>query len=114
MFSHTIIPMLLKRKLKYHAAAGALALVCSAGSGFGQPPEIPAPSAPMPPVLQNYQPVTAERLKNPESGNWLMIRRTYDGWGYSPLDRSRRRMSKNFGLYGCSRPAKQRSTKRLR
>jgi alcohol dehydrogenase (cytochrome c) len=36
--------------------------------------------------LQNYQPVTAERLKNPESGNWLTIRRTYDGWGYSPLD----------------------------
>jgi alcohol dehydrogenase (cytochrome c) len=30
--------------------------------------------------------VTAERLKNPEPGNWLMIRRTYDGWGYSPLD----------------------------
>ena len=40
----------------------------------------------MPAVLQNYQPVTAERLKNPEAGNWLMIRRTYDGWGYSPLD----------------------------
>ena len=40
----------------------------------------------MPSVLLNYQPVTAERLKNPEDGNWLMIRRTYDGWGYSPLD----------------------------
>jgi alcohol dehydrogenase (cytochrome c) len=36
-------------------------------------------------VLRNYQPVTPERLKNPEDGNWLMIRRTYDGWGYSPL-----------------------------
>ena len=30
--------------------------------------------------------MTAERLKHPEDGNWLMIRRTYDGWGYSPLD----------------------------
>jgi alcohol dehydrogenase (cytochrome c) len=40
----------------------------------------------MPSVLRNYQPVTAERLKKPEDGNWLMIRRTYDGWGYSPLD----------------------------
>jgi len=39
-----------------------------------------------PAVLRDYQPVTAERLKNPEAGNWLMIRRTYDGWGYSPLD----------------------------
>src|SRR5690242_15583411 len=49
-----------------------------------QPP--PAPPAPVPAVLRNYQPVTAERLKNPEAANWLMIRRTYDGWGFSPLD----------------------------
>ena len=40
----------------------------------------------MPAILQNYPAVTAERLKNPEAENWLMIRRTYDGWGYSPLD----------------------------
>jgi len=45
--------------------------------GFGQEP--------MPAVLRHYQPVTAERLRNPEDGNWLMNRRTYDGWGYSPL-----------------------------
>ena len=32
-----------------------------------------------------YPPVTAERLLNPADGDWLMIRRTYDGWGYSPL-----------------------------
>src|SRR5580704_15291656 len=44
------------------------------------------PPAPMPAILQNYQPVTAERLLKPEDGNWPMIRRTYDGWGYSPLD----------------------------
>jgi len=30
--------------------------------------------------------VTAERLRNPEDGDWLMIRRTYNGWGYSPLE----------------------------
>src|SRR2546426_6889821 len=53
-------------------------------AGFAQQP--PDPPASIPPTLQNYQPVTAERLKNPEAGNWLMIRRTYDGWGYSPLD----------------------------
>jgi len=41
---------------------------------------------PIPPVLEKYQTVTSERLKNPEAENWLMIRRTYDGWGYSPLD----------------------------
>src|ERR1035438_4816714 len=49
-------------------------------------PQPPGPAAPMPAVLRNYQPVTADRLKNPEDGNWLSIRRTYDGWGYSPLD----------------------------
>src|SRR6202034_3883546 len=40
----------------------------------------------LPAFAQQYQPVTAERLKHPEDGNWLMLRRTYDGWGYSPLD----------------------------
>jgi len=45
-----------------------------------------APPPPMPEILQSYKPVTAARLRNPEDRNWLMIRRTYDGWGYSPLE----------------------------
>ena len=36
--------------------------------------------------IENYSPVTADRLKNPEPGNWMHYRRTYDGQGYSPLD----------------------------
>ncbi len=36
--------------------------------------------------IENYSPVTADRLKNPEPGNWMLYRRTYDGQGYSPLD----------------------------
>lgn len=51
----------------------------------GQQPR-PQASAPMPAVLQNYRPVTADRLRRPEPGDWLSIRRTYDGWGYSPLN----------------------------
>src|SRR4030095_5026527 len=43
------------------------------------------PADPPPAVLKNYQSVTAERLKNPNDEDWLMIRRTYDGWGFSPL-----------------------------
>ncbi|GAA6736962.1 PQQ-dependent dehydrogenase, methanol/ethanol family [Thermus oshimai] len=35
---------------------------------------------------QIYSPVTDQRLLNPEPGNWLMVRRTYNGWGYSPLE----------------------------
>src|SRR5215831_12991551 len=39
------------------------------------------------PLLKNYKPVTASRLLKPEDGDWLMVRRTYDGWGYSPLEK---------------------------
>jgi alcohol dehydrogenase (cytochrome c) len=63
-------------------AASSLAMLAPLAGQFDQPP----PQAPMPAVLRSYQPVTADRLKNPEDSNWLMVRRTYDGWGYSPLD----------------------------
>jgi alcohol dehydrogenase (cytochrome c) len=33
----------------------------------------------------DYSTVTAKRLNNPESRNWLMYRGNYEGWGYSPL-----------------------------
>ena len=49
-------------------------------------PPAATPAAPMPAVLRDYKPVTAERLKNPDAGDWLMVRRTWDGWGYSPLE----------------------------
>ena len=49
------------------------------------PPQAPSGPTPMPAVLRNYTPVTEARLRNPQDGDWLMIRRTYDGWGYSPL-----------------------------
>src|SRR5262245_61023266 len=51
-----------------------------------QGPAQAPPPAPTPAVLQNYKPLTADRLKKPEDGDWLMVRRTYDGWGYSPLE----------------------------
>ena len=33
-----------------------------------------------------FVPVTDAMLQNPAPGDWLMWRRTLDGWGYSPLD----------------------------
>lgn len=36
--------------------------------------------------ITDYNPVTQERLLNPEPENWLLYRRTYNGWGFSPLD----------------------------
>jgi alcohol dehydrogenase (cytochrome c) len=36
--------------------------------------------------VKNYVPVTPEMLKNPPPGDWLIFRRNYHGWSYSPLD----------------------------
>ena len=35
--------------------------------------------------MSSYAPVTQQRLENPEAGNWLLYRRTYDSHGFSPL-----------------------------
>ena len=78
------------RKILSATLAGVIGLVAAivaqqppAPAATAQPPQ--TPPAPVPAVLQNYKLVTAERLKKPEDGDWLMARRTYDGWGYSPL-----------------------------
>ena len=34
----------------------------------------------------DFAPVTDEMLQDPPASEWLMWRRTLDGWGYSPLD----------------------------
>ena len=75
------------RTLSAVAVVAALALFAFVQINTAQAP-IPAPpaNAPVPTALANYQAVTTQRLLKPEDGNWLMIRRTYDGWGYSPLD----------------------------
>jgi alcohol dehydrogenase (cytochrome c) len=51
------------------------------------------PSGPPPPrghsvtgEVRNYVPVTDAMLKNPPPGDWLMARRNYQAWSYSPLD----------------------------
>ena len=60
-------------------------LMLAAESGPAQQVATP-PAPPVPAILQNYKPVSAERLLKPEDGDWLMVRRTYDGWGYTPLE----------------------------
>ena len=36
--------------------------------------------------IEDFEPVTAEMLLDPDPGDWLMFRRTFDGQGHSPLD----------------------------
>src|SRR5262245_28668008 len=38
----------------------------------------------------SQDPVTDAMLQNPADGDWLMWRRTLNGWGYSPLDQINR------------------------
>src|SRR4249920_2933610 len=70
--------------------AAVLAMAAWTAVINAQQAQTPAPPAPppipMPAILKAYKLVTAERLLKPDPGDWLMVRRTYDGWGYSPLD----------------------------
>jgi alcohol dehydrogenase (cytochrome c) len=79
------------------AAVAAATLVLRAQQPAAQTPtptQLPGPPAPgaplfepppMPAILKQYQTISADRLKNPPDADWPMVRRTYDGWGYSPL-----------------------------
>jgi alcohol dehydrogenase (cytochrome c) len=69
-------------------AGGALALMLAASADAQKPlPPLPTPDTPrpVPAILQQYKPVAADDLTKPADGEWPMYRRTYDGWGYSPL-----------------------------
>ena len=48
--------------------------------------------------IQNYVPVTDDMLRNPPAGDWLMVRRNYQGWSYSPLTQITRDNVKNLRL----------------
>lgn len=79
------------RKLR-GAALGAVAMAAMAGSAWGQGMFPAAPDAFSPKLvaaenapLTKLTPVTDAMLRNPPASDWLMWRRTYNGWGFSPL-----------------------------
>ena len=53
-------------------------------AALGGAPAVPAAAQAQP--ESDFVPVTDEMLQDPAPGDWLMWRRTLDGWGYSPLD----------------------------
>jgi alcohol dehydrogenase (cytochrome c) len=55
------------------------ALLLAGTAAMAQAPQTPNPVAAM-------TPVTDAMLRDPPASDWLMWRRTYNGWGYSPLD----------------------------
>jgi alcohol dehydrogenase (cytochrome c) len=48
--------------------------------------------------VKRYVPVTDEMLRNPPPGDWLMARRNYQAWSYSPLDQITRDNVKELRL----------------
>ncbi len=57
-----------------------------------------AQPAPATTPLSTLSPVSAETLLNPPPADWLMWRRTYDAWGYSPLAQISSKNVKNLQL----------------
>ena len=55
------------------------ALLLAGTAAMAQAPQAPNPAAAM-------TAVTDAMLRDPPASDWLMWRRTYNGWGYSPLD----------------------------
>ncbi len=60
-------------------AAGA------AGGGRGGPANAGPLGLTVTGTVRNYVPVTDEMLRNEDPGDWLMVRRNYQGWSHSPL-----------------------------
>jgi alcohol dehydrogenase (cytochrome c) len=48
--------------------------------------------------VKNYVPVTDAMLRNPDPGDWLMARRNYQAWSYSPLNEITRGNAKDLKL----------------
>jgi alcohol dehydrogenase (cytochrome c) len=74
-------------------------------AGQGAPAGAPAAPAAAQPLgltvageVPNYVPVTDEMLRNQPAGDWLMVRRNYQGWSYSPLNQITRDNVRNLRL----------------
>jgi alcohol dehydrogenase (cytochrome c) len=84
------------------AAAAAAQAGGRAGGAGGDGDAGPAPQSLKGLILKgdipNYVPVTDEMLRNPDAGDWLMVRRNYQGWSYSPLTQITRDNVKNLRL----------------
>ena len=94
------------------AALLARAVAASSGGGAQQASGSPdSPAASIAPVLRDYKAVTADRLKHPADDDWIMVRRTYQGWGYSPLKQMR--TWPGFNQCGSSRLASSTGTRPL-
>src|SRR5258706_5069942 len=75
-------PLRTQRTLRYSMKNGITTVIVFvvAHAVIAQQPQPPRPA-----ILQNYSALSMDQLKAPPDGDWPMVRRTYDGWGFSPL-----------------------------
>jgi alcohol dehydrogenase (cytochrome c) len=73
---------------------GAESLPSAAPGGVGSPPRGLTVTG----EVKNFTPVTDEMLRNPPPGDWLMARRNYQAWSYSPLTDINRKNVKDLRL----------------
>jgi alcohol dehydrogenase (cytochrome c) len=67
----------------------SLPVLMLAAAALAQQPQAVDPT-------KNLTPVTDAMLRDPPPADWLMWRRTYNGWGYSPLDQINKDNVKNL------------------
>src|SRR6266568_4822042 len=72
-----------------------LATLMAAMAVSGSAQQLPN-AAPVNAAVKNFKPVTDAMLLKPDPADWLIWRRTYDGWGYSPLDQINKSNVKNL------------------
>ena len=70
-------------------AMGLPFLLLAGALAQAQQPQVASPT-------RNLRPVTDGMLRNPPASDWLMWRRTYNAWGYSPLDQINKDNVKNL------------------
>src|SRR6516162_5107106 len=76
-------------KRNWRSTVLSLPILMLAGTAFAQQPQASDP-------IKNLTPVTDAMLRNPPAADWLMWRRAYNGWGYSPLDQINKNNVKNL------------------
>ena len=76
-------------KRNWKSTALSVPVLLLAGGAYAQAPQAAD-------LMKGLTPVTDTMLRDPPAADWLMWRRTYNGWGYSPLDQINKSNVKNL------------------
>ena len=82
----TVGSMLTGAVAEVSAASDALRLAAASDGGASSPVGVTRTFR----EITDFEPITQQELLDPDDGDWLIYRRTYDSQGYSPLDQINR------------------------